>query len=314
MNRSAEAVPGTDALVSTLVSESMGALVHRVERMSFGHASVTYRVDTDTRTVIVRTNRDPSVYAGTAANIDTLRGLGLPVPTVLHADLACDRYPFAYVMTDAFPGRDLRYELAGLTATQMTALAGQVVGFERTIGALPLGRGYGFVPIGATGPHRTWAETIRADRSDAFASRSWRGSDDPERARLAADVRAGLDGAERRLSTVEPRCFLDDLTIKNVIVSGGELTGVVDFDVVCYGDPMYWLALTQVAVCSDVGAAGEFYAAELSRFWAPSDEERANLALYSAVHGIEFLTWDTDDAERRERLIAAVRTWLSEAA
>jgi aminoglycoside phosphotransferase len=282
--------------------------------MSFGHASVTYRVDTDTRTVIVRTNHDPSVYAGTVANLDTLRGLGLSVPTVLRADLTCERFPFAYVMTDAFPGRDLRYELAAMTSAQMTVLAEQIVAFERKIGALPLGRGYGFVPIGAIGPHRTWADSIRADRSDSLASRPSRGSEDRERARLAVDVRAGLDGAEQRLSTVGPHCFLDDLTIKNVIVSGGALTGVVDFDVVCYGDPMYWLALTQVAVCSDVGTAGEFYVDELTRFWSPSDEERANLALYSAVHGIEFLTWDTDDAERRDRLIAAVRRWLAEAA
>src|SRR5262249_37256066 len=118
---------------------------------------------------------------------------------------------------------------------------------------------------------------------------------------------------ERRLSTVEPRCFLDDLTIKNVIVSGGEFTGVVDFDVVCYGDPMYWLALTQVAVCSDVGAAGQRDGDGLIRCWSATDGERAHLALYSAVHGVEFLGWDTDDADRRERLTAAVRAWLSEA-
>jgi len=35
-------------------------------------------------------------------------------------------------------------------------------------------------------------------------------------------------------------CFLDDLTTKNVIVQDGVLQGVVDFDHVCYGDPLFW--------------------------------------------------------------------------
>ncbi len=120
-----------------------------------------------------------------------------------------------------------------------------------------------------------------------------------------------LIGAAPRLAAVEPVCFLDDLTIKNVIIYRGALQGVVDFDVVCYGDPMYWLALTQVAMLSDVGEPGRFYVDELIRLWGPSDVERANLALYSAVHAAAFLTWDTHDAERHARLTDATRSWLA---
>jgi aminoglycoside phosphotransferase (APT) family kinase protein len=54
-------------------------------------------------------------------------------------------------------------------------------------------------------------------------------------------VRASL---ETYFSSVQPTYFLDDLTSKNVIVQDGELRGLVDFDVVCYDDPLYWLALT----------------------------------------------------------------------
>ena len=55
---------------------------------------------------------------------------------------------------------------------------------------------------------------------------------------------------------MEPICFLDDLTIKNVIVAEGKLQGIVDFDWVCYGDPLYMIALTQTAVVSDIGEQG----------------------------------------------------------
>jgi phosphotransferase family enzyme len=249
-----------------------------------------------------------------------LRGLGLPVPSVLHADLTRSRYPFAYVMTDTFPGRDLGFALADMTAAQMTRLAKQVVGFERQASGLPQGLGYGFMPIGAPGGHGCWIDAVRADRraiGDAVDGPAGP-SRDLELADLLADVWSALDRSSARLDAIEPICFLDDLTTKNVIVHDGILSGVVDFDVVCYGDPMYWLALTQVAILSDVGAAGQFYVDELIRLWDPSAFEHANLALYSALHAAEFLRWPDDgqtDAAiaRRDRLVRAARSWAAAA-
>jgi aminoglycoside phosphotransferase len=338
-----EAAPETEALVRALVADITGRPVRAVARMAYGHGSVTYRVDTDGgATIIVRTNPDPDIYAGTIANLDTLRGLGLPVPSMLHADLTLLSYPFAYVVTDAFPGRDLGFELARMTAAQMTRLAEQISGFERQVSRLPPGYGYGFMPIGAAGGHGRWIDAVRADRplilapgdvggdaggdvtgdlnagpsGDAGRDVGCGARGDAAVADLFVDVRSAVDQSAARLDLTEPICFLDDLTTKNVIVYGGVLQGVVDFDVVCYGDPMYWLALTQVAILFDVGAAGQFYVDELTRLWAPSSFELANLALYSALHAAEFLSWPDDDRAdgapaRRQRVMTAARSWLA---
>jgi hypothetical protein len=357
VSRAVEAAPETESWVRALVAHVADRPVRAIIRIGYGHGSVTYRVDVDGpvdsavgNAVIVRTNTDPGVYAGTLSNLDTLRGIGLPVPTVLAADLTMGRYPFAYVMTDTFPGRDLGFELAGLSGRQMTRIAEQIVGFERTASALPRGHGYGFMPIGASGCHRRWVEAVRADRGWLGAGgRAGAGAvalgDVSARAgvvaglgvvagagrdtgladacvaevvELIADVRVTLDRSERRLEAIEPICFLDDLTTKNVIVHDGILHGVVDFDVVCYGDPMYWLALTQVAIMQDVGTRGRFYVDELTRLWNPSAFEWANLALYSALHAAEFLSWTVDDpsdtaTERRARLMRTARSWIAAA-
>jgi Phosphotransferase enzyme family len=326
VSRAVEAAPETESLVRALVADVTGRSVRAVGRMAYGHGSVTYRVAVDGGPdVIVRTNTDPDVYAGTLANLDTLHGLGLPVPSVLRADLTCSRFPFAYVITDTFPGRDLGFELAGMREVQMARLAEQVVGFERQMSTLPEGLGYGFMPIGAAGGHRRWIDAVRADRrlivaaGDAGLEGSSGAGVDAPLADLIADVRRAVDRSEARLDAIEPICFLDDLTTKNVIVHNGVLQGIVDFDVVCYGDPMYWLALTQVAVVSDVGEAGRFYVDELTRLWHPSAFEQANLALYSALHAVEFLRWPDDGqtaaaAARRDRLVRAARSWIVAAA
>jgi len=327
VSRAIEATPETESLVRTLVADVTGRPVRWVDRMAYGHGSVTYRVDTDGGpAVIVRTNTDPGVYAGTLANLEALRSLGLPVPSVLQADLTGSRYPFAYVVTDTFPGRDLGFVLADMTPAQMTRLAEQVVGFERQVSGLPRGVGYGFMPIGAADGHGRWIDAVRADRRlilesvgvGAGVDGGVDGGVDRELADLISDLRRALDRSSTRLDAIEPICFLDDLTTKNVIVHNGVLRGVVDFDVVCYGDPMYWLALTQVGVLSDVGAAGQFYVDELIRLWAPSPFELANLALYNALHAAEFLRWPDDDrgdsaAARRHRVMTAARSWLAAA-
>ena len=326
MSRAVEATPETESLVRTLVADITARPVRSVDRMAYGHGSVTYRADVgvgggpDDVAVIVRTNTDPRVYAGTLANLAALRGLGLPVPSVLDADLACSRYPFAYVVTDTFPGRDLGFVLADMTAAQMSRLAEQIVGFERLASRLPRGSGYGFMPIGAVGGHGRWIDAVRADQRSILGSRDG-GVDrnvDREFAELIANLRRTLDRSSARLDAIAPTCFLDDLTTKNVIVHDGVLRGVVDFDVVCYGDPMYWLALTQVAVLFDVGAVGQLYVDELIRLWAPSPFELANLALYSALHVAEFLRWPDDDrgdsaAARRHRVMTTARSWLAAA-
>ena len=57
-------------------------------------------------------------------------------------------------------------------------------------------------------------------------------------------------GSLPELEAVRPRAFLDDTTTKNVIVERGRLSGIVDVDVVCYGDPLFTVALTRASLRS----------------------------------------------------------------
>jgi aminoglycoside phosphotransferase (APT) family kinase protein len=91
------------------------------------------------------------------------------------------------------------------------------------------------------------------------------------------------------LDRVAPTCFLDDLTVKNVIVMDGEFQGIVDLDTLCYGDPLYWLSLAEVTVVLDVGASASFYGEELRRLWGMSNEANAVCDLYNVIQSWFFL-------------------------
>ena len=281
------AAPGraqAGALVRRIVRDRLGAEPARVRRLPFGHTSQVYDVALPGRRVIARLNANPAVFRGTAHTLAELGRLGLPVPTLLAGDLTLERYPVAWLLLEKLPGRDLRFALPGMTPAQMADVAARVAALQRAVTGLPPGRGYGFVPLGARGPYPTWAALVDRDLERGLAAAA---------GALAPTLAGALrDAAERHrvhLAGVPPVCFLDDATTKNVLVRRGRLAGIVDLDAVCYGDPLYWLALTETAVLADVGEAGRPYLEALTRAWPEGQARRPVVALYAAVHGLDFL-------------------------
>ncbi|MBA2651024.1 MAG: hypothetical protein H0U73_01945, partial [Tatlockia sp.] len=53
---------------------------------------------------------------------------------------------------------------------------------------------------------------------------------------------------EDDLASITPRPFLWDASERNVIIDKGKITGIVDVDEVCFGDPLFVIGLTHVAL------------------------------------------------------------------
>jgi len=288
--------------VRALVREALGEEARAVTHQQFGHKSLTFDVALAGRNVIVRTHRDAATFAGAAHNLETLAGLGLPVSRILAADLTGRRFPFGWMILEKIPGRDLRDELPAMSERQMTRLAEQIVGFQQRVMALPGGTGFGYAPFGGTGPFGSLWDFLHEGES---ATR------DVTEPRIGALI-AAREGDFRRAA---PTCFLDDLTIKNVIVERGELRGLIDFDAVCYGDPLFWLGLTATVLACDLGPRERFYGDELCRLMALTPDQKRRVSLYAAWISLGFVqTFGADETDAwRARMGAAREGWLEEA-
>jgi aminoglycoside phosphotransferase (APT) family kinase protein len=298
-----------EASVLRIMAGTFGIEPIGLERVTLGHISRTYKVQLPDRSVIVRTNDNLEMFATTACNIDILRNLGLPVPRVLVSDLVIEQQPFAYMVMACIPGRDLLYELAAMSRPQMTTLAEQLVRYQRIVGTLPLGDGFGYVGIGQKGPQAKWWDVLFHDQAenppDSQPLRRWH-------ARIYEIVRRH----ENYLRAAAPTCFLDDITVKNVMIENGMLAGLVDFDCVCYGDPLWWIGLTASGVVSDVGSDELFYVDEICRFYGLSEEQRRIVPLYAALHASTFINGSngSEGEEWTNRLRHHIDQWLDEAA
>jgi aminoglycoside phosphotransferase (APT) family kinase protein len=296
-------------LVSTIMKKYCGIEPLSAARMSFGHSSSeVYDVVLPEGHFILKLNREAKMLEGIQKNLTTLTELGLPVSKMLYANMSQTKVSVAYVVLGKIPGRDLRYELETMTKAQMTTLAEQIVSFQRRVMSLPRGQGFGWISIGDNAPFASWTEIIQRDLRRGRGVLEREGQED-----LYNTIELISKQFNDYFANVQATCFLDDVTTKNVIMQNGELSGLVDFDVVCYGDPLFWLALTQTAVVADVGASGQFYIDELIRFWSPNPVEKRVIQFYAMLHGMAFADFaaQRNDTATCERLLEWMKTFMN---
>ena len=104
---------------------------------------------------------------------------------------------------------------------------------------------------------------------------------------VTALVERGLSLFTADLAAIEPVPFLHDTTTKNVIVApDGTLSGIVDVDDLCYGDPRYPAALTAAAMLAWDGPQ-DYVSAWLARLGQPRD---ALFDFYVATFLLDFMS------------------------
>ncbi len=238
--------------------------------------NTVYRADlAGAQTVVLRMSPLRGAFAHTANNLNVLRTLGLPVQSVLGAGGTSSGG--AYIVLSWLPGRDLVLELPLMQPGDAARIAGEIAAYQRRVAMLPLGQGFGFAPIGRPALAARWSHMFGPPLSEPV------GAPPTALNLLRARLRALRRELEAHFSSQRPVCFLDDLTSKNVIVEHGKLTGVIDFDLVCYGDPLLAVGNTLAQLAAQPGEASHAYGEALVETWKPVGEARRAMHFYSAL-------------------------------
>ncbi|WCM22880.1 aminoglycoside phosphotransferase family protein [Paraburkholderia bryophila] len=282
-----------DAAIAQCMADVHGERPLRLERQAFAHSGNTvYRAHmAGGRSLAVRVSPEAATFLHTGANLAALHGLGLPVQTLLARGVTPTGGDF--VVLDWLPGRDLFYAFDSLDARQTERIAETVTAFQSQVAQqlpAPAQGGFGWTAIGTRAPRARWTEIFDEPTPIASHVATLARADatplDRFRARLGL-VRASL---EDYFDTLRPVCFLHDPTIKNVLVDDNELSGLIDFDSVCYGDPLLVLGTTLAHIDTLVGERGRRYAEALLRCWAPQGERRRATGFYASLWVIGFLS------------------------
>jgi len=238
-------LPGA-ATAEALAFAAVGSRPVAVTRFTTGSQHYVFEARfTDRDAVVVRISlADHRTLAASASRLSHwLRPLGVPLPAIIAEDLDA---PFPYLILERLPGADLGQVIGRLLPGRLDAIAAQIVRAQRLVATTPSAGRYGYAERATQAPYDRWSQNL-----DAGLSRS--------RSRIAA---AGIfdlglvDALEAVLGTLRPEAdrqpatpFLHDTTTKNVIVTeDGALSGIVDVDDLCFGDPRFVVALTLAAL------------------------------------------------------------------
>ena len=278
----------TDAHAAAIVADLYGLRPKAVRRFGTGNQHFVFEaVLTDRRTVVVRLSRaaDVDIARGAVFWSRRLRPLGVPLPKLLHADLDMRTWPFPFIVLDRLPGTDLGNVYPDLTVRQRRDLACRLVEIQRIVTAQPEGTGFGF-SRSDKGPFsaQSWPDVIAVDLERHRVRIRAAGLVDEQKVDA---VERWADRLTDYLAAVRPTPFLHDITTKNVIVDRGGLSGIVDVDDLCFGDPLFLLALIRIALLAhDRDPA---YIDDWLSLLRPDNDELAALDFYTAVHCVGFM-------------------------
>lgn len=205
-----------------------------------------------------------------------LRPLGVPLPALLGEGA---EGPHGWMALERLPGADLGAVIAELPAPRQAALAAELTRIQnRLAAALGPGSGYGYVTApGRNCPHASWPDMLAAQLARGRRRLAQSGLDPDGLVDRAA---TRLESARPLLAAQPPTPFLHDITTRNVIIHEGALSGIVDVDEICYGDPMLPVALTRMSLLlagEDTSYADMW---EAARGGAPAPVMAAYMGLY----------------------------------
>jgi aminoglycoside phosphotransferase (APT) family kinase protein len=273
---------------AAIAADVLGVPAATAKRFPTGLAHFVYDVRlADGRRAVVRMSRRDDIAAARGAVYwsSLLRPKGVPLPELWHADLSLARYPFPVIVLERLPGDDLGIVFRQLDRRALHALAERLAAVQAVVTALPPGGGYGY------------ATSYDGD----FAQTRWGGVVARLLARSRARIRAAgivdeaiIDPIERAAETfagyfgrIAPVPFLHDITTKNVIVHDGRLSGIVDVDDLCFGDPLLLLGLIRMALLAQ--DLDPFYVDAWHAIARPDAEQAAAIDLYTALYCIDFI-------------------------
>ena len=212
-----------------------------------------------------------------------LRPLGVPLPKIL-ADGLDD--PCPWIAMERLPGKDLGEAIDSLLTSQLQDVARRVADAQQAASRVGTAGRYGYAAVPDAAPHAKWSAVLDENITRARGRIASTGSFDLEIVDTATSL---VETLRSELDAQPATPFLHDTTTRNVIIAPqGVLSGIVDVDDLCFGDPRYPAALTLAALLG-VGGPTSYVEAWLS---AAGQADDRLFRLYVAIFLLDLMSED----------------------
>ncbi len=246
----------------------IGLTLRQVSKPHCGLSGSVFVVKTDQGSFVLKASQDPAddwKPIKERITYSLLRGQDVPAPNVLFADCSRRHVPFAYTLSECLPGVTLSSAYPDLHETEKHGIyeqLGDLLGRMHSLtfdqfgdvaerdGEIEVGPAHELAEAAGNrniGPFTAWREMHREIVWGrlAFLSRT-------ELADLVEPIRAWFHRNEYLLDyVITPRLLHMDLHRSNILVTGDQVTGIIDVEEAVIGHNEYDLMRTELAHFGD---------------------------------------------------------------
>ena len=274
----------TEEIVNKICNEVFQMLPTEIIRNNVGLAGYVYTVQINNDKYVVKISDNKNLILGSTYWLDKIKDLDIPIPKVIAEDTSA--FPYYFVMT-FIPGKDLGIVYKSLSKDEKKAIAKKLITYQREIKKLPMATGFGSLNSYED------KENLFATWEDFILNDIKRAEDGIKENKIfsteyVSKVRDLIPRFTEYFSTIRPEPFLDDATTKNVLIHEGKLSGIIDLDWITFGDQVYFLGLTSMALLSM--QADRDYAEYLKEGMCLNPSQEKALKLYILIFCIIFMS------------------------
>lgn len=276
-----------EEIASKVVSSMTNEKVISVTRMTTGDQYFVYALKTIDREFVIRMAHEQQKAKFYSAMYwqEKLLPLSIPLAKFIQSDLEGQYSPFPALLMNRLPGDDLCNLYSNLTGSDKKNLAMEMVSIQAKTYALPEGTSFGIADgYEKNTDDKTWFDFIM-NRLLLFKNIIKEAKIfDPENVEQVINIAIDI---KNEFDIISPHPFLWDASERNVLVHQGKISGIVDVDDICFGDPLFVIGLTSTAL----ETAG--YDTLYSDYWAEelylNSSAKLRLAFYRLFFAIVFM-------------------------
>ena len=272
-----------EAMIHLITEARFNQTPQYIDRIAIGICNEVYRVGLKEREVIARLSPYDRFLMGSHDHIPKFKALGILVPDILAEDYSKNLVPFSYQVLSKIDGEDLGQVIETLSDQQLQNLAKEVANIFEKVRTIPSTDKFGVICGGDDEISDTWTERMEIWVEESKQRGLSTGVMNDEIAEIAENL---YKRYQSYFSSIKPTTYYGDICSKNIMISNGVFSGLVDLDGLTQGDPLE--AIGRIKLSWYDTRHGDIYSTAIMDELGLNQEQRHLATMYALLNQISW--------------------------
>lgn len=273
-----------EAMIHLITETRFNQTPQYIDHIAIGICNKVYRVGLKEREVIARLSPYDRFLMGSHDHIPKFKALGILVPDILAEDYSKNLVPFSYQVLSKIDGEDLGQVIETLSDQQLQNLAKEVANIFEKVRTIPSTDKFGVIWGGGDDEiSDTWTERMKIWVEESKQRGLSTGVMNDEIAEIAENL---YKRYQSYFSSIKPTTYYGDICSKNIMISNGVFSGLVDLDGLTQGDPLE--AIGRIKLSWYDTRHGDIYSTAIMDELGLNQEQRHLATMYALLNQISW--------------------------